>query len=586
MHPMHSPSQIARGFHASILAGAIGISTLASSAQPVTLTYIAELGDQAHRLNEYGYVLGVSNGSVTWLADPTGHITFQGLRDGLHASNKPIDLNSGGVSIGEAERVTGGQSAWIADRHGTTLKVGFYGSDFTLPDGSKFSFIFDLNDRNEAVGVSFRNSTKASSQIAWLATSVGKITRIGFYDAIHTDVNGDQVSTPWAINAAGHVVGVSSYFYGEESQRGGTTWLRKRWGDTRRIGFQSGIHQSLSGHYSNEVRFFTDSSYVGGEAKRYVPGTDQANGTTAWVTHVDGPNRPVGLYDADHVSSSGGAESAISGLNEAGMSAGTSNDIRGGRTAWLAEPTGQTVPIGLTDAEHTVDGSGWPTVLLMNETMVIGLAERFDPITGTSWEGQGGFSGWVTSIETRQTANLSLTDAAHTRSDGWRETIPLGASPTRCVWGQSARYADTRPDGRVPQTTWIYDLSSGSMTVLNTTPGAPSQFAISDITVVSLGDDGVAFGHYGIPQDGIPFRAFVYEPRYGVRALDRALGVSAASLGWARFSQVTHVSRSGYIVGQGITSNGRNRVFFLSTRGAGALAPRAARGERRPADRT
>src|SRR5690606_3870022 len=91
-------------------------------------------------------------------------------------------------------------------------------------------------------------------------------------------------------------------------------------------------------------------------------------GSTAFL-YSDGTMISIGLEDAEHVSAEGYQRSRPTVLNEAGQVIGHSDRYGGstGQSAFLYDGT-TTVNIGLTDAMHTRnDGYRTSTVVALNE---------------------------------------------------------------------------------------------------------------------------------------------------------------------------------------------------------------------------
>jgi hypothetical protein len=274
------------------------------------------------------------------------------------------------------------------------------------------------------------------------------------------------------------------------------------------------------------------------------------------------------------------AQAIVWDLNEAGTALGTSGQISGsageywfeGRSAWLARPSGETIRIGLYDAEHTLvfNGRQEQVVAGVNENNIaIGEANSYDPVNGFYTGGIAvGRSAWVADLATGQTIRLGLRDAAHTRADGYRWSSPQGMSETRYVIGISYRYADTRPDGGIPFTTWLYDRQSNQHIILNTLPGTPAVFTDSNVLPVYVDDNGWIVGAYDEFQPFVASRAFVYQLGEGFRHLDEAVDIDITDEGWTRFSQPRFVTPTGYIAGDGQYAGGgpNDRKVYLLRR--------------------
>lgn len=497
-------------------------------------------------------------GFTAWVGDGNAVTRRVGFYDALHTRSDgrqesfPVDLNNGGVTIGYSRRFSGaadrGQSAWVADRWGRTIKIGFYDAAHTARDGSKYSEPVALNRAHQLIGYSRNPDSQATS--AWLANSVGSIKRIGLLDAPHGGTNG--VSLPLHLNDAGYVTGMSEY-HGGGFPRGYTTWLRLPGGFTREIGFQTGVHRSGNGGHDGQVLYLTESGYAAGFSWRYAPGDINPNGQTTWVTKFDGPNRPVGFYTGIHLAGNGIARSEILDLNELGYAAGFSSqfDEPGtafdsiGSTAWIARPDGTTIRVGLYDAEHTFGGfSGNVATRINASDSAIGGAWRFGP-----GGYQLGSDAWVANAA-GQTTRLGLTDALHTAADGYRGSAATHlTTSSRLVAGFTNRYNGGTT--RIGQTAWIYDRVARTYVRIEPSVRATDLFAYSEIT--QLREDGTACGTYqAFAADGTDRgeRAFVYLPGQGAFDLGNATASDLSAEGWA-FLTRTRFANGEFITGVG-----------------------------------
>lgn len=553
------------------------------------LTYVGRLGfhDAAHtgpgglqtsgvsKTTDTGYSLGTSRRFVgvddvapspgrepqtVWVGTGEGETRPIGFYDALHTrddgrwENTPVDINNGGVTIGTATRFAGhayaGESAWVADRHGTTLKVGYYDAAHTGAGGVKISRVVDLNNANRLIGYSLHPDTEASS--AWLATSTGAITRIGLLDAVHTAPDGTRVSLPVAINDDGFIIGVSEYRAPGVSTAGLTPWLRLPSGTARIVGLQTGVHKAANGLHHGTVEFLSPDATLAGHAVRYRSGSDERAGQTAWLAQATQPNRPVGFYTGLHAGAGNVAHGRIMGLNELGYAMGfstqypsgaRSEDAGRGRTAWLASISHGTVRVGLYDAAHSSGPFQFNHVRGQNSGIgVIGTAQRF--AAGSDH----GLDGWYATIA-GGTRRLALDDARHRRSDGYERHVPTILNDARLIGGISARYSGSMEVG---QSAWIYDVSAQTYAVIELSVRPVDQFAWSVIT--DLRDDGSAFGLYrkfGADGSNQGDRAFMFLPGLGAFDLAAALDVAPGSRGWAFLGRPVGASSTGAIIGHG-----------------------------------
>jgi len=166
--------------------------------------------------------------------------------------------------------------------------------------------------------------------------------------------------------------------------------------------------------------------------------------------------RDIGLTDAEHTRDDSYKYGEATQLNGFGQAIGYSYRYnRGsadlGLSAWLYDGT-MTVKLGLTDAEHT-RSDGYKVSYLLNGSLneaglVVGHSQRF--IGGSADLGQ---SAWL--YDGTTTVKLGLTDAEHTRSDGYKDSYVYSLFDNGHVLGLSERYV-----GTLGQSIWLYDGSS------------------------------------------------------------------------------------------------------------------------------
>lgn len=560
-----------------LLLGAGPANTTAS--QPIE--YITGgFGDEIVDLVPTGYMTGWTRltagrlnpafGFESWLSRPDGTMTPIGFYDELHTSDQmeresiPLEVDNGGVTIGYSVRYGGsaeGTSAWIANRFGATIKLGYYDAAHTWGIGVKRSLPVDLNAAHQVVGYSIRSATD-DARTAWLTNSIGRIQRIGLTDVAHTSADGRQWSTPVGLNDAGHTIGRSRFYNGRTAGTfGHTTWVRTSWGATRLIGFQSGVHRSLNGWHDSDVNFITNSGYIAGTSRRYR-GHDR-NGSTAWVTHVAGPNRPVGFYDGIHTAPNQIAVSLVRDINETGMTCGESLQFSGanpteadavGRTAWVAAPDGVTVRVGLYDAEYSRNGRQENFVAGLNDdNAAIGYAQRYGPDLA-----EAETTPWVANRD-GSTTRLGLGGPGYPETEGYSESLLLGFSETRYVWGFTKGTQDELPYyGNV---WWVYDRQAKTYLILNHVPDAPEGFENGFLIDLHVDDSGVVIGGFVHAEYSTVRTAFIYVPGEGIRLLnDVVTGATPPN-----FLHPVMVTPNGYIAGyqQGIGRQTAQDVFLL-----------------------
>jgi len=199
-----------------------------------------------------------------------------------------------------------------------------------------------------------------------------------------------------------------------------------------------------------------------GYSKRFAA-NGSARGQSGWL--FDGTTTAkIGLYDAEHTNSvSGERYTSPEAINEAGQATGTSSrygtgGVSLGTSVWIYTG-GTTTAIGLTDAEHTSDGT--PTfaaagyrsnqIRAFNESGVVaGVATRFSAGSSKS----AGQSAWL--YNGSGTTNIGLVDSQHTNdTTGFRNSDVQKLNEN----GQAAGIATRFAAGGVTegQSAWFYD---------------------------------------------------------------------------------------------------------------------------------
>jgi hypothetical protein len=436
--------------------------------------------------------------------------------------------------------------------------LGFYDAAHTASDGSTYSGAVALNSVNRLIG--FSENPETGHRSGWSANPGGQINPVGLTDAAHTSSDGRHAVYPVAINAANYIIGNSDFFAVGEVFPGATSWLRRPDRSIRLIGFQSGVHRAPNGQHVGRVERLTESGYMAGWSTRYRTTSNEGIGQTAWVTHVDGPNRPVGFYTGVNLGQNGVVHSYVLDLNENGNAMGTSFQYVGanpdefdqaGSTAWVTTPAGVTVRVGLYDAEHTVNGRQFNEVAALNASgSVAGYAARY--LSNGDYFGSDGFVADAGGTTTK----IGLTDAIYVRNDGYHASF-AGAltNASGIVAGHSERYNGGAE--QIGQTAWIYSRSARTYVRFVLSVRSSDRYAESTIT--TLQEDGTATGRFRrFASDGTDLgeRAFVYVPGKGAFELDAALDVTPGSAGWAYFADAAQANANGYITGAGARTSG------------------------------
>lgn len=514
-----------------------------------------------------------------WLADPAGAVARIGLYDAVHTRDDgreesfPLLVNRDGTSVGYSARFSGhrfiGTSAWVATASGATQSLGFYDDAHRAADGSTVSQPIDLNEANKFIG--FSENPETGQRTGWIANLAGQINAIGLWDADHRAPDGHSANFPVALNDAGYVIGNADYYVADAMFPGSTAWVRRPDQSVRLVGFSGGIHTAPNGQHLSRVELLTESGFMAGWSIRYESGSSDGTGQTAWITHVDGPNRPVGFYTGEHLGPTGAVHSHIEALNERGYAIGTSFQYDGGTsefdqagsTAWIATPGGTTVRVGFYDAEHSLNGHPFNDVVAINGVdALIGSSARYQ--TGGAYLGIDAFVANAAGYTTK----LALTDAMHTRNDGYHASYATAITDES---GYVAGYSERFNGGadHVGRTAWVYTRSSRTFVRIEPSVRASDGFAESSIT--RLREDGTAVGYFRLfASDGSDLgeRAFAYVPGRGVLVLDANVDTSVAGEGWSYFAEATETNAAGNITGAGARVAGATYgpgVFLLSS---------------------
>ena len=338
--------------------------------------------------------------------------------------------------------------------------LGLTDAEHTRDDGYRVSVANRLNEASQASGFAHRyNGTGTDmGRSAWFYNGTNTFN-IGLTDVEHTRSDGYRNSYERFLNEAGQVGGVAYRYNGTGTRLGSSAWLYNGT-STVNIGLTDTEHTRSSDGYRNSlVNDFNETGQAAGYAQRFS-GTGTDMGRSAWF--YNGTNTfNIGLTDTEHTRIDGYRDSTsyVSHLNEAGQALGVAERYNGsvdtrGWSVWLYNGT-STVNIGLTDAEHT-SSVGYriseTDVGFFNEAgQAIGDAYRYNG-TGTDM----GRSAWLYNGTT--TVNVGLTDAEHTRSDGYRysSTVYVGSlNGAGQVVGNAYRYNGSNTD--MGRSAWFYN---------------------------------------------------------------------------------------------------------------------------------
>ena len=489
--------------------------------QAVGLTDAEHTGSGGRFLNEAGQIAGTASrrqlpgqtnqGITAWYFDGTKTVKT-GLNDAEHTAESGfrqlslLSLNDQGYLLGEQTRYlsTGGaagKSYWIYN--GTeTIRLGFYDDAHTDRSGKLRDTQLDnrmrLNAAGQVAGKS-RYYTKitqfSGGWTPWLFDGQDMLV-LGLMDFEHTNPeNGNRSGEANLLNEAGQVAGRSIRFItlGTGQVIGANSAWFYDGSDTVRIGLIDDKHIRPDDGYSNSiVEDMDEAGQVLGTAYFYNETSDH-EGISTWL--FDGlQTRDVGLIDDRY------KVSEPTAMNSSGQVIGRSLQRTGcpfcgsgvlSIAAWLYDGV-QTLPLGLSDAEHTnAEGYTFNSTRLLNEAgQVVGGAGRWDGETGI------GTTAWF--YDGSQTIITGLRDERHTRdSDGFRQSFAQFLNEA----GHVAGWAYHFDAGQIPfytpvgQSSWVlidgvtYPIESPSVRITD---------GFSSIDISKLEEDGAVEGSYSV----------------------------------------------------------------------------------------
>jgi len=261
------------------------------------------------------------------------------------------------------------------------------------------------------------------------------IHRAGLYGPQYTSSTGTRNVTSLHLSVSGLLAGRSERFTGTTS-RGFAAWLFED-GGTARIGYFDAAHTSSAGDQNSFILGINAQGTAAGTSIRYS-GTQ--TGATAW-TFRDGALTRLGYTDGLYTSPIGLQSSSIGAINSVGQVSGHSIEYvpTGGTVAspWLWDH-GVYTPLGLTDAAHTrSDGFRSGSTVALNEAGdVVGLSGHYNGLVSL------GTSAWVRRAGV--TARVGLFGVANTGTDGSQYSGVLGITAD----GRAVGTSDEYPVGR------------------------------------------------------------------------------------------------------------------------------------------
>jgi hypothetical protein len=502
-------------------------------------------------------------GESAWFYDAsTGATARLGLFDEEHVRDDGYQLSEvgylteSGYATGYSNRYDGatyqGESAWAFDAStGINARLGYFDADHTRSDGAQFSGGGSTTESGWVAGSSSRYGGGAElGRTAWLFhVPTATTTRVGFFDADYVRSDGYQSSRVSALVESGNAVGTAERFAGS-TYLGRSAWFYDAAAaDTTRIGFLDAEHTGSGGFQDSETARLTESGYVSGYSMRFAGATSL--GRSAWLyDHTDAATTRIGLFDAEHTRSDGYQATFAGLLRESGYVTGNSERYAGtatvlSRTPWIFDAsTNLTTRLGLSGPEYTAPGgfqqheAGAPT----ESGFVVGRSDRY---SATAWLGP---AAWLYDASDGTTTRIGLFDAAHTKSDGFQQSIAGLLVESGFAAGVSLRYGGASSLG---QTAWIFDpTTDASHSILLSTRS--DGYAASSVSFLDEGR--LALGSYSLyaPDDSyLGERAFAWTPEDGALDLGGLVAGGLDAAGWSHLASALRANGLGQIIGSG-----------------------------------
>ncbi len=293
-------------------------------------------------------------GAVAWLDDgngprPLGFAGPEYLNDAGVPRSSAAAINDAGLVVGSSTRFEGstelGSTAWRDDGSGPE-PLGFFGAD---PLGRDYlgGAAVDVNNAGQAIGMTGVSlADNSEGRVAWIDDGNGA-TRIGLAGPGYVRQGNDQeFAFVYDLNDRGQAVGMSLRYAGAETN-GRAVWVDDGSGPVR-LGFTGGEYRrSTDGRESSEVVAINNLGQAIGYSQSYR-GQFQ-HGFTGWIDDGSGPVA-VGLTGPGYVQQSDGRSASFpTAINDAGQVIGTSeryDALFAGTSAWFFDPaTGQTAEL-------------------------------------------------------------------------------------------------------------------------------------------------------------------------------------------------------------------------------------------------
>jgi len=288
--------------------------------------------------------------------------------------------------------------------------------------------------------------TLFATSINLYAATTAEITQIGLIDSEHY-IAGRYTSTRGGLNSSGQVMGYAARYSGT-TYMGDSVWLYD--GNTNyRIGLSNAEHTRNDGYTSSRGFYINNAGQVAGDSRRYNGGSTWI-GSSTWISNGTSTTQ-VGLTGAAYTRDDAYQENALKAFNNGGQALGTALRYNGatgnGQSSWLSTNTGS-INIGLTDAGHTrADGYQYSFSNRLNDAgQAAGTSARYSGST------DAGNSAWT--YNGSNTVAIGLTDAVHTRGDGYQSNGVQAINAAGQVFGHTQRYNGGAAS--MGQSAWIY----------------------------------------------------------------------------------------------------------------------------------
>jgi len=555
---------------------------------------------EAQHLNSIGQVVGfadrydaasVSIGRTTWLYDGASTINI-GLTDSEHTRNTDNYRYSLAQNLNDAGQVSGysrrydssgsslGRSAWLFN--GTaTVNIGFTDSVHTRDtDTYRFSsaqfmnevashaahFVHEpMNESGQVLGYANRYSASGTDlgRSAWIFDGAST-SNISLTDTEHTRSSDNyRYSSAQLLNDAGQAVGFANRYAADMTNIGTSTWLYNGT-TTTNISLSDADHTRSTDNYRfSSARKLNSIGNAAGYAERF-DASGNSIGRSAWLYNGSSTIQ-IGLTDAEHTRETDGYRFAdVQQLNNIQTTIGYSKryaagGAAAGRSAWLYNGS-DTVQIGLAGAEHTrlTDNYKYSSAQYLGQSgNAIGYSERY----GASGDSLGR-SAWL--FNGSVTANIGLTDAAHTRStDDYRFSYAQFMNASDEAAGYAYRY--NASGAFTGQSAWLFD---GTFTVaLDPLSIRSDGYTYSAINF--LGDDGLLLGSYTLfdaSDTNMGSRAFWYMEDIGIFDLGMLVDESFTAQDWDLLATSVSSNMEQLIIGGGLLADmSSGSVAYLLT---------------------